>query len=485
MVGLYQLSGRVMNIHIVGICGVAMGTLACMLRDCGHILSGSDSGIYPPMSTLLEKAGIAVYTGFSPENVGSPDIAVIGNAVSRGNPEVEYILNNNIPYRSFAAMIREFFLEGREVVGVCGTHGKSTTAALLSFILDYAGEDPSFFVGAVLSNYGANYRLGKGRHFVIEADEYDSAFFEKYPKFISYRPRHLVMTSLEFDHADIYGSLAEIKKWFKWLVNVIPSEGKIVYSGQDHNLEDVASAAVGPVYSYGNSSADFEITFQGFEGMWSLLEMQTRSHGRLQLRTTLFGEYNYSNIAAAVGMALQMGIRPELAAQAVSEFKGVRRRQEVIFHDEYLTVLEDFAHHPTAIKAVMSAVAKRYPESEITAVYEPRSATSRRKVFQNDLPSSFADAARVILKTPYGINSIPEDERLDIEKVASDINSMGIEASIYDDINPIIDSLTTLNSSRVKSVYLIMSNGGFDGIYDRLKERLSLSRSVEGIPCGS
>ena len=231
------------NIYMIGICGVAMGTLASMLHERGHAVSGSDQNIYPPMSDILQKSGMKLHGGFSASHVGSPDLVIVGNAISRGNPEVEHVLNRRIPYRSMAGALREFFLEGKEVVAVAGTHGKSTTTALLAHLLESAGLSPSFFVGGVARNYDANYRLGTGRHFIIEGDEYDSAFFEKVPKFIFYRPSHLVLTSLEFDHADIYRDLAEIELWFRRLVNIVPSEGSIVYSADYPNLKEIAAAS--------------------------------------------------------------------------------------------------------------------------------------------------------------------------------------------------------------------------------------------------
>ncbi|MCP4135436.1 MAG: hypothetical protein GY754_30985 [bacterium] len=464
------------NIHLVGVCGIAMGTLAGMLKEQGHSLSGSDENVYPPMSDILRKSGIIINKGYSEENIKDATLVIIGNAISRGNPEVEYVLDNNIPYMSMAGALYAFFLRDKEVISISGTHGKSTTTALLAHILESAGESPSFLVGAVANNFNSNYKLGKGKYFVIEGDEYDSAFFEKVPKFIFYRPHHLVLTSLEFDHADIFSNLEEIELWFKRLITLIPSKGNIVYSAAYGNLEKLASRSFSRTFSFGNGEVKphFGYRFLGFDNERALLAVDCRSgespeeNETLELSTTLFGEFNYANIAAAVSMARLLGIKKDLVVAGVASFKGIKRRQEVIYKRDNCIIYEDFAHHPTAIAFMLTTVKERFPGSRVWAIYEPRSATSRRNIFQDALPAAFDPAHRTIIKTPYRLDSIPEEDRLNIERVVETIRTRGGDPSLFAHVDEIVSRVKETIDPGVKNVIIIMSNGGFDGIYKTL-----------------
>ncbi len=460
------------HIHLSGICGVAMGTLACMLKERGWHVTGSDSGVYPPMSDVLRGAKIPVTEGFSSDNLKDADLVIIGNALSRGNPEVEAVLNSGQPYCSMAGAFYRFFLAEKDVIAVAGTHGKTTTTALLGHILTVAGKDPSVLVGGVSLNMGGNYRLGEGRFFIIEADEYDSAFFEKVPKFIFYRPRHLLLTSLEFDHADIYRDLAEIELWFQRLVNIIPSRGEIVYNEGYENLAALASTAQSRVTSYGAGGSDTSAVFSRDSKGSPVIELTDTCAGTLQLPTRLFGNFNLQNVAGAVSMALRLGIAPESISEAVKTFRGVRRRQEVIFATDSIIVYEDFAHHPTAINGMLRALRERWPGARITAVYEPRSATSRRNIFQETLPRAFDTADRVMIKNPALMEKIPEDERMDIAPVIETIQSSGIETGLFFSVEDIIDELVDEIELSGENIIVIMSNGGFDGIYKKLTSRL-------------
>ncbi len=333
---------------MIGICGIAMGSLACMLREAGYNVSGSDRDMYPPMSDILAGSGIDTARGFHPAHMGSPDLVIIGNAISRGNAQAEHVLNRDLPYCSMAEALRRFFLRDREVIAVAGTHGKTTTTALLAHILITAGLDPGCFVGGASRNHDSNCRIGKGKYFVIEADEYDSAFFEKVPKFMYYRPRHLVVTSLEFDHADIYSGLDEIALWFRRLVNIVPSEGRLVYSAHYPILEGISARAFCETASFGaGGSGDTSCIFRSYDGDDTLLTLSSPEAGKLECRSHLFGDFNLANISAAAGMALKLGVSADDIKAAIPTFRGVKRRQELIYSSPDVKIYEDFAHHPT------------------------------------------------------------------------------------------------------------------------------------------
>ncbi len=456
---------------MIGVCGIAMGSLAGMLKAAGHNVSGSDTDIYPPMSEKLAEWDIKTFNGYSPENIGSPDTVIIGNAVSRGNPEVEYVLNTRLPYLSMAQAMYNFFLREREIISVSGTHGKTTTTALLFHILETAGEDPSCFIGGVSNNLNSNFNIGQGRYFVIEGDEYDSAFFEKIPKFILYKPHHLLLTSLEFDHADIYKDIEEIKLWFNRLVNITPSNGNIIYSNQYPHLEDIVKQSRSRTMSYGKTGPGFIYTFSNYSGSFTHFNILSPKYGELKLKSKLFGEYNLANITAASAISLELGIDKEHIISAVESFAGVRRRQELIFETERLRIYEDFAHHPTAIKFFLDELKTRFPDYTICAIYEPRSATSRRNIFQKELIEAFSAADRVLIKKPYKPDTIPCAERIDIEYVVKSIKNNRKSALLFDNVESIIDLILPGNPDHEKTIIAVMSNGSFDGIYNKLKTR--------------
>jgi len=458
------------TIHLIGICGVAMGTLAAMLKERGYRVTGSDDAVYPPMSDMLAGWRIDVKRGYRAENLDSPDLVVIGNVISRGNAEVEHILNRGIPYCSMADALSRFFLREKEVICIAGTHGKSTTTALLGHILETAGCSPSFLVGGVSRNYGSNYVLGTGKHFVIEGDEYDSAFFEKFPKFILYRPRHIVLTSLEFDHADIYRDLDEIALWFRRLINIVPSEGTVLYSGEYPILEEMASRSFSRTFSFGEGG-DFAYAATASDDEHTGIELRSDSHGSLPLRTRLFGRFNFCNVVAAASLALLLGIDVSAIQQAVETFEGVKRRMELIHTDDSLRIYEDYAHHPTSIRLVLEEVRERFPDSVLWALYEPRSATSRRRVFQDALPRAFAPADRIIIKTPYRLDTIPDSEQIDIDAVIDALRRMRKDAELHRHVDDMVESVFRRMDSSRKNVLVVMSNGGFDGIYGKLVER--------------
>ncbi len=446
-----------------------MGTLALMLKERGHIVTGSDTGAYPPMSDLLARAGIPVNEGYRAELVRAADVTIIGNAVTRGNPEVEEVLSSRLRHFSMAQAIREFFLQEKEVIAVTGTHGKTTTTALLAHIMTSAGMDPSFLVGGVARNFDSNYRLGTGKHFIIEGDEYDSAFFEKVPKFSIYRPHNIVITSLEFDHADIYRDLAEIELWFKRLVRTIPSNGAVVYSASYPSIPAVLQGSTSVLRSFGSAAADYTWRMGPAAGGGSRAEISVSGpEGTVTALTSLIGRFNCENVAAASAMALLMGVEPRAIESGIAGFTGVRRRQELIYERDRVAVFEDFAHHPTAIRGVLSAVRERFPDRTIWALYEPRSATSRRNVFQKELPEALTVADRILIKTIFKPGAIDEADRLDVGLVRDDCNAMGKSAHVFDSVDGIIGALRAALDPSERHAIVIMSNGGFDGIYTKI-----------------
>lgn len=456
------------RIHLIGVCGVAMGSLAGMLKSSGWQVSGSDRQMYPPMSEKLAEWGIVAHEGFDPANLKDCNLIVVGNSVSRGNPELEYVLDNKIPYISMTRALADFFLKDKEVIAVCGTHGKTTTTSLIAHILDEAGLDPSYFIGGVPLNSGTNFQIGSGKYFVIEGDEYDSAFCEKYPKFINYRPYHTVITSLEFDHADIYNSLEEISTWFKHLINIIPQNGEIIYSAEYHSVKDVVAHAYGHKYSFGEKEADYSYQLINQEGKYSLLRIIGPDNFSMDFDTALIGRYNFANITAAVALTLKLGVSLDLIARGVKSFQGVARRQQLIYEGNNLYIYEDFAHHPTAIREVLEGFSLKFPDAEIYAIYEPRSATSRRSVLQGELPNAFVRAERILIKNPGLMEKIPVEERIDVSQVINELHQNGKNAGLFMDVDDIIEAALERDDSAKTRVIVIMSNGGFDGIYSKI-----------------
>ncbi len=461
---------QIKKIHFTGICGIAMGSLAGMFRDRGYEVSGSDENMYPPMSSILEDSGIELFYSFKEENLKDTDLVIIGNSISRGNSEAEYVLNNNIPYMSMAQALYRFFLAGKEVISVSGTHGKSTTTALLAHIFETAGMNPSFFVGAFAKNFSSNYKLGRGDIFIIEGDEYDSAFFEKIPKFIFYRPKHLVLTSLEFDHADIFSDLNEISLWFKRLVNLIPSGGNIIYSSDYRSLQNVIADAFCKTCSFGRSGSDFTYSFSAYREELAAMRVDSSYYGSVEIKSPLMGDYNYSNITAAVAAASLLGIEMEEIKNGVESFLGLSRRQEIIYRRENITIYEDFAHHPTSIDSILRSIRERYGSVKIWALYEPGSATGRRNTFQDRLPRSFNNADYVIIKDPVKLEKIPESERIDMVKLTDDIKKIVPFVKNFVHTGEITGYILENINLYENNIIIIMSNSSFGGIYDKIKD---------------
>jgi UDP-N-acetylmuramate: L-alanyl-gamma-D-glutamyl-meso-diaminopimelate ligase len=460
------------HIHLIGICGTAMASLAGMLKQRGFKVTGSDAAAYPPMSDFLAGLGILVAQPYAEANLQPhPDLVVVGNAISRGNVELEYLLDRRIPFCSLPQILHDEFLRGREVIVIAGTHGKTTTTSMLAWIFQSAGKRPAFLVGGIAENFGSSFALGDGDHFIIEGDEYDTAFFDKGPKFLHYFPDSVILTSVEFDHADIYKDLDAVKTAFKRLVNLVPRRGRIVALDANQNVGECVAKALCPVERYGsNGNAAWQVANVRLDPQltrWSVL--RDGSHWA-DFEFSLAGEYNVLNATAAAAMASAYGITPEQIATALKAFKSVKRRLEVKAEIKGVTIVDDFAHHPTAIAETIKALRARYPGRRLWAILEPRSNTLRRNVLQNDLAQALATADEVVVARVFRPEAIPETECLDLTAVIARINHAGKRARAIPDADAIVAQIG--GELRPGDVVVILSNGGFGGIYEKLPRRL-------------
>ncbi len=449
-----------------------MAPLAGMLAESGHRVTGSDAGVYPPASTLLEGLGIRWTNGFSESNLDpAPDIVVLGNALSRGNPEVEAVLDRNIAYRSLPQTLEEFFLPGHDSLIVTGTHGKTTTTSMLSWILHYAGRRPNFLIGGVAENFGRSFGLGGGGEFVLEGDEYDSAFFDKAPKFLHYHPREAIITSLEFDHADIYTDLAAIELQFRRMVNLVPRSGRIVAWGESETVRGVVAKAFCPVETYGfEPGADWLAGDVEFTEGETRFRVSYRGAEVARIRMQLAGRHNVLNALSAIAIAHGRGVQREALEGALAEFQGVLRRLEVKGETSGVLVVDDFAHHPTAIRVTIDAARHRWPGRRLWAVFEPRSNTMRRRVFESDLAASLATADATVLGAVNRANLLGDEERLSPGRVLQSVRSAGKKAEGFDTAEEIAEFLAT--ETRIGDLVLVMSNGSFDGLCGKLLGKL-------------
>ncbi len=464
------------SIYLIGIGGAAMAPLAGMLAERGYAVSGSDTGVYPPASTLLEKLRITWKNGFRETNLAPrPDLVVIGNAISRGNPELEFVLDNKIAYRSLPEMIKEFFLPGHDSLVVTGTHGKTTTTSLLAWVLHVAGHRPDFLIGGVAENFGKSYGLGGGREFIIEGDEYDSAFFDKGPKFLHYRPDDLIITSLEFDHADIYADLAAIELQFRRLVNLVPRRGRIVCWGESATVRGVVSQAFCPVETYGFGGENLWIAGDlEFRDDATHFRVARKAEERARVELPLVGRHNVLNAIAALALADGRGVPREAIEEALRTFRGVARRMQIRAEAAGVIVVDDFAHHPTAIRATIEAARTRWPRRRLWVAFEPRSNTMRRRIFEDDLAAALATADGAVLGPVNRAQLLSEAERLSPERVVKIVRAAGRRAEALNSAGEIADFLA--GELREGDVMLVLSNGSFDGLCDKLLARLN-SRS--------
>ena len=476
------------HVHLIGICGTAMASLAGLLQQRGHTVTGSDNGAYPPMSNLLASLGIELKQPFSEANLEPrPDLVIVGNAISRGNIELEYVLDKRIPLQSMAATIHDEFLRDRESIVVAGTHGKTTVTSMLAWIYETASKaqpefQPSFLIGGVAENFGTSFALRDSRPFLLEGDEYDTAFFDKGPKFLHYFPDAVILTHVEFDHADIYRDLEDVKTAFKRLINLVPRRGKTVAFDASANVDECLSRALCSVERYGFSArAKWRLTEysqQAELATWTVLQ---DGEPWAEFTMPLAGEHNALNATAAAALAFGQGIHLDSIVQALRTFRSVKRRLEVRAEIGGVTFIDDFAHHPTAIRETLRALRSRYAGRRLIAVLEPRSNTLRRNVFEEELVESLRLADEVVLAEVFQAANIPPSQLLHPENVVAHLRERGTPARLMRDADAIAAALSP--DLRQGDVVAILSNGGFGNIYEKLpnafRQQLTTSERTE------
>lgn len=454
--------------HLIGICGTAMASLAGMLKGQGHRVTGSDENVYPPMSTELERLGIQISKGYRPENLSEkPDVVVVGNAISRGNPELEHVLNEKLYYTSMAAVVKENFIRGKHSIVVAGTHGKTTTTSLMAWALERAGANPSFLIGGVAENFNASFRVNDSQFFVIEGDEYDTAYFDKGPKFMHYLPDTVILNNVEFDHADIYRDLEAIKFAFSRLINLIPMNGHLIAGWDSDIVRELKKFAHCPVHSFGT----------GEDATWRAVDIDLAGEmttfnvtvdGKLfgQYRTPAVGLFNVRNCLGVVAACEILGFDRNLVREAIAEFKSVKRRMQVRGVACGITVIDDFAHHPTAVRETLQAARQKYTGRRIVAVFEPRSYTAQRKEFQDEFTQGLMQADKVIISGLFHPERYDKNSAIAPQEMIAQIRSQNREADYIQSVDEIVAAL----SQNLKSgdVVVVMSNGSFGGIHEKL-----------------
>jgi UDP-N-acetylmuramate: L-alanyl-gamma-D-glutamyl-meso-diaminopimelate ligase len=462
------------RIHLIAICGVGMASLAGLVGSLGYRVTGSDQNVYPPMSTYLEKIGIPILSGYHEQHLQPrPDLVVIGNAVSRNNPEANAVLSQGIPYISFPQALGRFLIGSRTSLVVTGTHGKTTTSALAAWVLTRAGLDPGFFIGGVPLNFGGGWHPGNGDYVVLEGDEYDSAFFDKGPKFLHYRPHHVILTGIEFDHADIYRDLDHLKDAFRRLVELVPTSGCLLACQDYLAVKEVAAAARCRLVYYGSEDpADWTARNVEVREGKSLFEPFYRGRSEGFVEIPLIGRHNVHNALAVYGMGRELGIDREKLRDGLATFAGIKRRQEIKGEVRGVLVIDDFAHHPTAVKETLNAVREAYPGRRLWAIFEPRSNTSRRNIFEREFAHTLALADRIVVAGLHQPEKVPEPERLSTQKVVDAVNGAGPQRAVVIEKADAIASFVGENAVP-GDVVIVMSNGGFDGVQDKILQALA------------
>ncbi len=460
------------HVHLMGICGTGMAALAGLLMESGYKVTGSDQAVYPPMSDLLAELGVSIMEGYRASNLDvRPDLVIVGNVIRRVNPEAIALEASGIPFCSMPAAVRSCFADNKTRIVVAGTHGKTTVTSMIAWILFRAGLDPGFLVGGIPRNFNKSYRLGGGRFFVVEGDEYDTAYFDKSPKFLHYDPDIAVITSCEFDHADIYSSVEQIEQQFEGLSSAVPSTGCIVAYGDDPRVQRAIRHAHAPVRTYSfNSGMEWTIgqTDDHPDGI-SASFLRNGSEVASGILPVV-GLHNLLNAAAAIAVTERAGVDPQQAVSALGSFEGVKRRQEVLGQANGITIIDDFAHHPSAVKVTCEGVRRRFPNRRLVAVFEPRTNTSRRAIFQDLYVTALVGVGLAALREPRGVDEWPESDRFSSRRLAADLQAQGTKALAFDDTDQILNYLA--QELQPGDVVLIMSNGSFDGIGPRLLHAL-------------
>lgn len=449
-----------------------MASLAGILRNMGFKVHGSDQNVYPPMSTQLQNLQIPIIEGYRPENLHPrPELVIVGNVISASNPEAQALLNSDIPYCSLPEAIGTYVIGDRESIVIAGTHGKTTTTSMATVVTETLGFQPGFLVGGIPLNYGFSFREPKGNWFVIEGDEYDTAFFDKVPKFIHYRPRHVILTSIEFDHADIYRDLEHVKDAFRQLLRLIPSDGTLIYNAEDANIRAILSETkCQNVFGYGEKQGDYTLSDRAVVQGRNQFSVHLRGQNIGDVAMKYFGIHNSLNALSVYALSHARGWNLSQTLQALANFKGVKRRQELLFEEAGRIVIEDFAHHPTAVRLTLASIREQFPGRRVIGVFEPRSATSRRKVFQKDYVQAFLAADVSCIAQPYDTSRIDPAQTFSTEQLVADLKAAGHQAFVGESTTQIVQELK--RSTQSGDVILIMSNGGFDGIYGKLREAL-------------
>jgi len=463
-----MFSSDIKSVHFVGICGTAMASAAAAMREKGFAVTGSDQNVYPPMSTFLAERGIEVLNGYAERNLAHrPDLVVVGNAISRGNPEAEHVLDHKLRFCSLPELLKEFFIRGRRSIVVAGTHGKTTTTSLLTWVFEHNGLNPSYLIGGIPNNLSQGARFTDSPWFIIEGDEYDTAFFDKRSKFIHYLPEIGVVNNLEYDHADIFENLEAIRKSFSHFIRLIPRNGLLLGNGDDSNVAPLLNVTHCPVKRFGlgegNAVGAFNIRYGPTASEFEIPSFK--------FHLNLAGELNVRNAMAVIACGKHCGLKNHQIQSAFDTFKGIKRRMEVRGIAGGVTVVDDFGHHPTAIRETLKALRLKYPRERIWAVFEPRSNTTRRNVFQTELVGAFADADAVVVAEVARLEQLAADQRLDPEKLIRDLSASGRNAAYLPDVDSIVAHVS--KGAQGGDVVCVFSNGGFGGIHGKLLERLA------------
>lgn len=473
---LNRTPGTINHIHIMGICGTGMAALAGMLKQSGFQVTGSDHDVYPPMSIFLEQIGITPISGYGKKNLApNPDLVVVGNVIRADNPEAIALGKLEIPYISFPQALAHFFISKLTSLVVAGTHGKTTTCSLLASALYHAGLEPSFMIGGIVREFDANYRLGNGPYFISEGDEYDTAFFDKESKFLHYRPKYGIITSVEFDHADIFPDLEAIKRSFRKFVSLFPKDGLLICHLDDPNVQEVVADAPCPVQGYGFSEAN-DWSIDSIQINNGLTQFTAKHSGQpwAELSVKMAGRHNCLNSLAVTALLNHLGCEPEKINDGLSRFCGVKRRQEVRGIIKGITVIDDFAHHPTAVSETLSALKEAYSDCRLIAVFEPRTNSSRRSLFQQRYIDSFDSADIALIREPIPLDNIEPTDHFSANRLAADLHSRGLEAHAYPTTDQILTHLSPI--LRANDVIAVLSNGGFDNIHTRLMQLIENSQ---------